>query len=343
MKKFLLVVIAIAMIVTMLAATLSGCNNKIQEVGIEDFNVIDMNIGKTMPETKNAVALREDMSAYEMFATALDNYYNADFVISQQYGTALTTVGAIKKSQVVDVVKIRDGKGDKSGNNINGATYFADSISYSSVTSLYEKMIIRPDQIAYRNADTKYQKKDNTITVNAWNDIETNFSDVLSFAEAKHNNPTLLWMYDTDEDYLIEYSEPKYDAATGTYRFALIFDPIESTKDYIDTMKVQLSENAGMTVKGLEFLQLRLRVVLWENGMIRNIHITESYNMKLAKGILSIDGNVTLKNEVQFSYDRNEGGYDLAGNINSFYDATSVYLKPYGSKSVDKLLSIQTY
>lgn len=343
MKKFLLVVIAIVMTLAMLFMTLSGCKNNIQKVGVEDFNVIDMDIGKTMPKTSCSVALQKDMSAYEMFETALNNYYNADFVISQQYGTALTSMGVIKKSQVVDVVKIRDGKGDASGNNLNGATYFADSISYSSVTSLYEKMVIRPDQIAYRNANTSYVSKENTVNVKSWNDIQTNFSDFKDFTEQKHNNPTLLWMYDTREDYVEESSKPVYDAATDTYRFALIFDPIESTKDYIDTMKVQLGENAGMTVKGLDFLQLRLRVVLWSNGMIRNIHITESYDMKLAKGILSINGNVTLKTEVQFSYDRAEAGYELANNIQSFYDTSAVYLKPYGSKSVDKLLSIQTY
>lgn len=341
MKKFFVAMIAIAMIFTGLITAMTGCKQSIQKVGTEDFDIIDMNIGKNMPENVNAVSINEDMTAYEMFDTAIKNYYNADFVISQQYGTALTSMGVVKKSQVVDVAKVRDGKGDASGQNLYGATYFSDSISYSSLAHLYEKMVVYPDQILYRNANTSYLRKENSINVKSWNEVQSSFENLDDFTQKKYNNPTLLWMYDTAEENVQESSEPIYDEKTGTYRFVLLLDPVKATKSYINTMKAQLSENAGMTVNNLEFLQLRLRVVLWENGMIRNIHITESYNMKLSGGLLN--GNVTLKSEVQFSYDRGEAGYNLADNINGFYDTSSVYFKPYGSKSVEKLLSIENY
>lgn len=326
MKKVLISIVVIVMMVTVALCAFAGCTPDLPPLTVDDFEIIEMNIGKEMPTAEGATPLDSSMSSYEMLQTAVANYYNADYAISQLLGSVVTSIGPIKVTQMVDAAKIRSGKGDANGNNANGAKYFADSISYSQFASLYEKIVITPDTIKYRNADTKYIRRQDTVEVKSWNGIDTNFEDVADFTAKKSNNPTVLWMYDLQEDFIQEKSDPKYDEATKTYRFAIIFDPEKSTVEYKKTMQQQLEVNAGMKVEGLEFLQLRLRVVLWENGMIRNMYITESYQMKLA-GV--IDSVITLNSDVQYSFDPNEAGYDIDTNIASIDSDDKTYTKPY--------------
>ena len=306
MKKVLISIVIVALMLTIALSAFAGCTHELEELDVNDFEIIEMNIGKDMPAAEGATALKSDMTAFEMLETAVANYYNADYAISQLLGSVATYIGPIKVTQMVDAAKIRSGKGDASGNNANGANYFADSISYSQFASLYEKIVITPDEIKYRNADTKYARRQDTVEVKEWNGIDTNFEDVADFTAKKSNNPTVLWMYDLQKDYVQKASDPIYDAETKTYRFAIIFDPEKSTV--------------------LEFKQLRLRVVLWENGMIRNMYITESYQMKLA-GV--IDSVITLNSDVQYSFNPNEAGYDIAENIASIDSNDKTYTKPY--------------
>ena len=326
MKKVLISIVVIVMMVTVALCAFAGCTPDLPPLTVDDFEIIEMNIGKEMPTVEGATPLDSSMSSYEMLQTAVANYYNAEYAISQLLGSVVTSIGPIKVTQMVDAAKIRSGKGDANGNNANGAKYFADSISYSQFASLYEKIVITPDTIKYRNADTKYRRRQDTVEIKSWNGIDTNFEDVADFTAKKSNNPTILWMYDLQEDFIQEKSDPKYDEATKTYRFAIIFDPEKSTVEYKKTMQQQLEVNAGMKVEGLEFLQLRLRVVLWENGMIRNMYITESYQMKLA-GV--IDSVITLNSDVQYSFDPNEAGYDIDTNIASIDSDDKTYTKPY--------------
>lgn len=326
MKKVLISIVVIVMMVTVALCAFAGCTPDLPPLTVDDFEIIEMNIGKEMPTVEGATPLDSSMSSYEMLQTAVANYYNAEYAISQLLGSVVTSIGPIKVTQMVDAAKIRSGKGDANGNNANGAKYFADSISYSQFASLYEKIVIKPDTIKYRNADTKYRRRQDTVEIKSWNGIDTNFEDVADFTAKKSNNPTILWMYDLQEDFVQEKSDPKYDEATKTYRFAIIFDPEKSTVEYKKTMQQQLEVNAGMKVEGLEFLQLRLRVVLWENGMIRNMYITESYQMKLA-GV--IDSVITLNSDVQYSFDPNEAGYDIDTNIASIDSDDKTYTKPY--------------
>lgn len=326
MKKVLISVVIVALMLTVALSAFAGCTPDLEPLTVDDFEIIEMNIGKDMPVVEGTTPLTSSMSSYEMLSTAVANFYNADYAISQLLGSVVTSIGPIKVTQMVDSAKIRSGKGDASGNNANGAKYFADSISYSSFASLYEKIVITPDEIKYRNAETKYARRQDTVEVKSWNAMETDFESVADFAEAKKNNPTILWMYDLQEEYILEKSDPIYDAETKTYRFAIIFDPVKSTTEYVKTMQQQLEANAGMSVEGLEFKQLRLRVVLWENGMIRNMYITESYQMKLAGVLNSV---ITLNSDVQYSFDPNEKGYDIDENIASIDSDDKTYIKPY--------------
>lgn len=139
-----------------------------------------------------------------------------------------------------------------------------------------------------------------------------NYDSLATLAKENSNNPTILWMYDLQESFIIDQIAPIYDEESKTYRFALKFDAVKSTAEYIKVMQVQLESNAGMSVKQLEFLQLILEFVMWENGTIRSINVNEAYQMKLA-GI--IDSQVKLKATQLFSYDENEAEYKIADHI----------------------------
>lgn len=331
MKKVLISIVIVAMMLTLSLSAFAGCTHKLDPLSVEDFEIPEMNIGKEMPDTPDgAVALTADMSAFEMLEAAVNNYYLADYAISQLVGSVDTYISALKVTQVVDAAKIRSGKGDATGNNANGATYFADSISYSLFAKLYEKIVINSDNsIKYRNSDCDYVSRTDTLKIKEWYDIQSDFDGIPDFVEKKANNPTILWMYDLQSEFVEDSSTPIYDEETKTYRFALIFEPVKSTEEYVKTMWQQLEANAGMGVKAVDFKQLGFQVVLWENGMIRSMRITESYNMSLDLKVTTLDSLVTLISNVQYSFAPNEKGYDIATNVASIDSNDKIYTKPY--------------
>lgn len=325
MKKVLISIIAIVMILTVSIAAFAGCDKP-------NANTDGQQIGKTMPSVDGATAVSADMSAYEMFSTAVQNYYDADFAIMQLWGVVETVVLGIPTTQMVDAAKIRDGKGDATGNNANGATYYADSVSYSRFASLYEKMYITADSVQYKNGkDVKYDASKKSIKFKSWNAIE-DYDSVADMAAAKKSNTTLLWGYDLKEDFVVNSVKPEYIAEENVYKVIVEFDPDKSTVEYADTVKQQLT-NAGQKLNSLDFTKLKFEVYIWENGLIRNMRNVESYKMKLDLGIGLLNSEVSLDSNIQFSYDKNEAGYDLAAEKKSFDDQSDLtYKKPYNMK-----------
>lgn len=322
-KKLFISTLAIVLILSMSIAMFAGCNGNAPEFG-------EQTLGTTKPtNVETSATLTEGMSAFEMLEVGIENFYDADYVASFYNGSVKTKVIGMTITQLVESLKIRKGKGDIEGNNANGASYFADSRSYSSVAKLYEQMIITPDDIRYINATksgTKYDKKTGTWSIKEWNAEQTGYVDVLDFADEKQNNPTILWMYNLKEDYVIPAGKElpvKKNAMSettavekkdGYYTFTISFDPTETTKDYIGTMKQQLEVNAGMGVDGLTFEELKLEVELWDNGMFKRLFITESYFMKMA-GI--INSSITLYSDTQFTYEEVDG-YKYDENVATF-------------------------
>ena len=311
-KKLFISTLAIVLILSMSVAMFAGCGG-----GKVDFGA--QTLGTTKPtNVETSATLTEDMTAFQMLEVGIENFYDAEYVASFYNGSVKTKVIGMTITQLVESLKIRKGKGDIEGENANGASYFADSRSFSSVAKLYEQMIITPDDIKYINAakgKTKYDKKTKVWSVSTWNK-EEKFDDVTGLAKEKQNNPTILWMYNLQEDYVIPAGEKlpvKKDAMSettavekkdGYYTFTISFDPTETTKDYIGTMKQQLQTNAGMGVDGLTFEELKLQVELWDNGMFKRLYITESYFMKMA-GI--INSSITLYSDTQFTYEEVDG------------------------------------
>lgn len=308
-KKLLISTLIVILILSMSMALLVGCGNKKPNFG-------EQTVGAVKPTDAQIVAeINSGMSAYDMLQAGMKNYYNADVAISAYNGNVATKVGPITINQLVESSKIRIGKGDADGNNANKAKYFADNKSYSIAANLYEKMVITPDEIKYINAkkgDTSHKDKSEWgqgWSVKNWNTVENDFDDVKALAEAKSNNPTILWMYDLQKDYVLSEGTKAPVLKDGVYTFTLNFDPVKSTANYIETMRAQLEVNAGMGVEGLTFETLEITVEMWDNGMIKRIYITESYFMKMTDVpvIKSLNSSITLNSDTQFAYAESEG------------------------------------
>lgn len=332
-KKIFVSSILVILILSVCLAMFAGCNSGYVIVKATDFDIPDTKFGESKLE--NSTPVTADMSAYDMLNVAMENFYNAEYaVVNYQGGVRMKILGTIKVDQEVQSLKIRDGKGDITGKNVNKATYFADNKSYSNMANLYEKMVFGSDgSIQWRNASgTKWEKanpkknKPEKWTVEKWNAIDSDFTSIANEGEEKsflaknNNNPTIIWMYDLSKENILETFEPKYDETTKTYRFSLKFKPVESTVEYVKTMKSQLENNGGIKVGDLQFKQLVINVVLWEDGTFRTLYVDETYSMTMTpvKGINLKNTIVRLTATQSFSYDPNEEGYDIQTYIDNF-------------------------
>ncbi|MDE6361561.1 MAG: hypothetical protein K2L53_01130, partial [Clostridia bacterium] len=272
-------------------------------------------------------AINKDMTSFEMLQVGMENFYNAKYAtIEYNGGVFMTLANVLKVNQVVQSTKIRNGVGDAAGNNANGATYFADNKSHSTFAKIYEKFIIKPDQytrkaaskgINYIEPNQKGSGRLGAWSVGGWA-TPTNYKSLQDLVTKNSNNPTILWMYDLQKEYIQEQMNPVYDEEEKSYKFAFLFEPEKSTEEYQKVMKVQLETNANMPIDGLAFKQLMLEVVLWENGMIRSIYVSEVYHMKMVLGGIGIDSDVKLTATQLFSYNPNEEGYKIDEHLSAF-------------------------
>ena len=105
MKKFAMIAIAAALAVVM-AFSFVACNVEVN---------LNATVSEVYPENITpTVAINGDMSATEMLAAAIENYYGTDFAIARTTGSLTTKVmeGAITLTQFVKSVTIRDGASD---------------------------------------------------------------------------------------------------------------------------------------------------------------------------------------------------------------------------------------
>ena len=343
-KKILISTVAIIMILSMSLMIFAGCNNKptLAELN-ENFPIPTAEIGANGNELPSDTVeggikpVNKDMSAFEMLQIGMANFYNAKYASIEYVGGVKMTLLGIPVNQIVQSTKIRRGIGDADGNNANGATYFADNKSYSTFAKIYEKFIIKPDEwtrkaadksdISYTNPGSKIKngplKGQKAGRLGYW-DISkfggaTPYKSLDELATANCNNPTILWMYELEEEYIKDSRGPIYDETEKSYKFTFEFLPMESTVKYREVMKVQLATNAGMGVDDLGFNQLILEVVLCENGMIRAINVNAQYQMKMDVPVLGyINSAVNLTATQLFSYNPNEEGYKIDEHLNAF-------------------------
>ncbi|MEG1608353.1 MAG: hypothetical protein RR348_00650, partial [Clostridia bacterium] len=237
--------------------------------------------GKTKPTgITPKVAISKDMTAIEMFEAGIQNYYESTFVTKLLEETVSTNLGAISSNQYVDSVVYRMGVADEN------ATYLVDNRTGSSFVKMWEESVFRgTSKIDFRVAlkdNVKYNASSKTgkfEKVKNWNE-EQDYSSVDEYVKNKAANPTKIWPFITNSDTMQEQSKVWYDGVSDTYRFSLLFNVEEAVGEYGNVLKYNL-EAAGNKLKDFKYETLKYEVVMWSNGLLRSVNITQVYDMKM--------------------------------------------------------------
>lgn len=309
MKKYVSI-LAIIIIAVIMGTMFMGCDDKFDEVTITPFTPEEMTMGTAKPTAAPVTAITENSTATEMFYAAIDNFYGADYVSTYLKGNVETSIKGIKVNQLVVGNKVRQGKA-----NTAGSKYFVDNRSYSLFAQVYEETYVDATGKAYIRSATgvKYNDgKDSTGKgLEGWTKkfkAAESFATVNALVADKVNDPTKIWMYDTNVEGAIDQIT-KVEKVEGKdqYKFSIIFNLDKVTQNYKAVMEYML--NQSVKSEGLTFLALKFDVVVWDNGYIADLYITEQYQVKIA-GI--IDSAIELKSRQQYSYNPAEAGYTMA-------------------------------
>ena len=274
------------------------------------FKPLEMTMGTSKPTANPVTAISANSTATEMFYAAIDNFYGADYVSTYLKGNVETVILGVSVNQLVVGNMVRQGKG-----NAAGSKYFVDNRSYSAFAQVCEETYVDANGKAYiRNAtNIKYSsKKDSTGKgIEGWTrtfKAAEKFDNAAALVAAKVNDPTKIWMYDTDvEGAIKEISKPEKVEGKDQYSFSIVFDVDKTTQNYKAVMEYML--NQSLQFEGITFLGLKFDVVVWDNGYLADLYITEQYQVKIA-GIM--DSVIELKSRQQYSYDPAEAGYTMA-------------------------------
>ncbi|MEG2561353.1 MAG: hypothetical protein RSB10_01945 [Clostridia bacterium] len=314
MKKFV-TVISVMLLIVICASAFVACkpkDNSALFTNVDDFALEASTFGAVKPTAAPTTAINKNMSAEEMFWASIENFYGAEFAMSRLTGYVDTEVLGLPVTQWVVGTVVRDGKADAAN-----ARYFVDNKSMSTWAKVYEETIVDSKGVRYRNGskngvktvmvDTaKGQPKaiDTIICKNLQDAKIENFASLSALVEKNVNDPTKIWMYDISRENagcIKTAGKPVYDAASGTYRFGLLFDISKATKSYIKVMEHML--NLTVSCTGVECLGIKFNVVVHESGFLRELNIKESYRMKVFN---VLDAPILLESRRQFSYDKAE-------------------------------------
>lgn len=316
MKKIITAIIAI-MVVALTCVSFAACDNKVDISGPEGF-------GETMPTQEPAVAVNADMSAVEMIMAAEQNYYNAQFLASTSSGKLDTKVLGLTFTQFVNSDKIRQGS-VKSGEYTQFSNNLSGSIGAIDLVKIWEETYIKKtasgDDIRFRNVakgDLSVNKSTATLSIKDGKTFQATdrYTDFATYQNEKAANPELIWMYEINEDTVIadQCTAPVYNAEDKTYSFTIVADPSLSTTEYQKQMMYMLKEQSGIDPAEFAFETIKLEVVMWENGYIKSLDLTESYYMKIDV-LIKINTTITLNSHTVYSYFDKEEGFtstDLA-------------------------------
>lgn len=312
MKKIIIAIVSV-LVITAACMSFVGCKpTEVNIGGIEGF-------GQQKPTETPVAEFSGDMSAIEMLEVGVANYYGASYIASNSEGALNTQVMGLNFTQFVKSQTIRQGSSN------GDYKQFSNNISGSVGSSLVKVMIWEETAITksgdsvninFRNADKnnlKVRKLDDNkyelfFSKNGFNAVE-NFTDLNTYQNEKAANPTLIWMYDINENtYDKEKTVEPTKNADGTYTFKIVADPQASTVEYTKQMMYMLN-STGTNAEDFEFRKIEIEITMWDNGFIKELNLTESYFMKVS-GI--IDTEITLNSFRQFSYFDNEEGFTPA-------------------------------
>ena len=325
MKKFAMIAIAAALAVVM-AFSFVACS-------------VDLNLNATVSEVypeniTPTVAINGDMSATEMLAAAIENYYGADFAIARTTGSLTTKVmnGAITLTQFVKSVTIRDGASDADNKlfyqNLSGTAGGSLPIEIK----IYEETdyVKSGDSVNmyFRSANTKSlelkSKKNAQGQIDdawfEWKGGEADFTDVLSYTDLdtyvndRASDPTRIWMYDINENTILSDKTVEPQLVTDPdnpslkyYTFSVSGNVNKedtehySVAEYEEQMLYMLASQ-NQNPSEFYFTEITLDVQVWPNGHLRKVDVTESYYMKLMS---VVESDVTLKSTKAFFFDPN--------------------------------------
>lgn len=289
MKKSILTTLVAVMLVVAVIG-LMGCKQK------EGPDENSFQYGETKPTVAGKALTGSDT---DMFLQAVENYYSAPYVGQVGDGGVNTVIlGGISIYQAVQCEKFRDGD-----------NYFLLNKSFGAA-SLWEEVYINNGTMKTRTSKSAKKATDpdgnDTIQVRKWNDTKDYTGKYDDFVKDTNNDFKKIWSYKVNADTIKTITKTE-DGDVYLFNVELnITDGItdEAISEYYKVMEVQLSTNAGMKVEGLKFTKVNFEVKVWkESGLIKQMKVTESYDMKVA-GI--IDSNVTLNMINKYSYDKNE-------------------------------------
>ena len=326
MKKFAMIAIAAALAVVM-AFSFVACN-------------VEVNLNATVSEKDPenipvTVEINGDMSATEMLAAAIENYYGTDFAIARTTGSLTTEVagGAITLTQFVKSVTIRDGASDADNK------LFYQNLSGTAGGSLPIEIKIYEETDYVKSGDSvnMYFRSANTDSLelksrkNAqghiddawfeWKGGEADFTATKSYnsldtyIEERASDPTRIWMYDINENTIIpdKTVEPKLvtdpdNPSLKYYTFSVSGNVNKedtehySVAEYEEQMLYMLASQ-NQNPKEFRFTEITLNVQVWPSGHLRKVDVVESYFMSIARGLVSTE--VTLKSAKAFFFDPN--------------------------------------
>lgn len=308
MRKKITCLFSAAIVVVVSMTLFVACGKTQNYNNVDKFSVHKVSYGNDFPSSLTPkVAINKDMSAIQMLEAGMENHYNADFVTKLSNENVQTSLGMIKSSQYVDSVVYRMGKAN------DDAKFLIDNRTGSQFIKMWEESVFRgADKIDFRvalNDNVKYNAKadDKFDKVKNWNSEES-YTSVEQFVEKKVANPTKIWPFITTEETMLEQSKVWQDSATDTYRFAILFDVEKALDTYGDVLKYNL-EMAGNKLENFKYETVKLEVVMWSNGFIRSVNITQVYDMKIQVDIgLKFKGNSRNVSTglMQFSYNESE-------------------------------------
>lgn len=271
----------------------------------EDVDAMSTVIGEKLPSSINTkTKLNSSMSAQKMFEIGVENFNNIDFAASYQTGTVETKAVGLETTQSVLSKRVKDG--DK---------VYLDSYTFSTeglveIKAMYE---IASDANGNRRREADKIKIENgELNAKKWK--ATNYYDTYAeLMKAMPNDPKRVSMVNVNSDTVKEMTKPEYDRKTGQYNFEITLIPDKATTDYVDLMKFMVANN-GVKNATINFTEITLEVVMWDNGLIRSIVSRESYDLT-GNMVINIKGSSNSVMRTYFSYDQNELSYSSVCNF----------------------------
>lgn len=305
MKRKLKFVFSIAIIVVVSFTILVGCGKQEDFNNVDKFKVHEVSVGVKKPNLTPKTPINKDLSPIEMLSAGIDNYYAAGFTTKISDENVNTKLGGITTNQYISSVIYRLGVADQN------ATYLVDNRTGSTFVKMWEESIFRgTNQIDFRVAlkdNVKYSKNKNEFSVKKWDSKET-YNSLETYVEQKAADPTKIWDCDTSAENVIDQSNVWYDVATGTYRFAILFDPQKGIGNFGNVIKYKI-ESSGNSLSDYNFETLKFEVVMWPNGFIRSVNIIQVYKMTMEVSMgIKFTGNTRNVAEGlhQFTYNEKE-------------------------------------